>query len=275
MFRRIDQLFGNRNSSTQLVNSAPQQDFTILIPVFEETSALEFSIYFFQRMGVRPLYVLDSKRRDRKPEVEKLVGNAVPIYENNDGKTAEANFDKLISVSPTDWILRVDCDEVPNQEALAYCKQFMQSRSRGTVGFERPQLYFANDRLQAVADQDYNATIASVQWRFFNRKTVKVDRRIHTPGYKLPLWGKTVAPLPASLFHLEWVFTTPQGRAEKSVRYDSVHQAPHMRSLQLRDPKDSISVPSNNSELEQIFQEWFMLSGRTPPNQERKTSKSV
>ena len=237
MYGRIVQLFGNRNKFAQKLKSESQQNYTVLIPVFEETSALEFSIYFFQRMGVQPLYTLDSKSRNRKSEVEKLVGYAVPIFENSDGKTVEANFDKLISVSPTDWILRIDCDEVPNQQALDYCKHFMQSRSHGTVGFERPQLHFAQGRLQAVTDQDFNAAIAAVQWRFFNRKTVRIDRRIHTPGYKLPFWGKNLAPPPASLFHLEWVFTTPKARVEKTLRYDSLRQAPHMRSLQLRDPK--------------------------------------
>jgi hypothetical protein len=272
MYKRMIDFIGSYGDIARNSKPAQPNDFTILIPVFEETSALEFSVHFFEQLGIRPHYVLDSKRRDRKSEVEKIVGYAVPVYQNDDGKTVEANFDRLISISPTDWIFRIDCDEVPNLEAITQCQQFIHSQSGTILGFARPQLFFEQSCLRAVSDRDYNSAIATTQWRLFNRNRVKIDRRIHTPGYKIPFWRKSVASLPASLFHLEWIFTTSKTRAEKSAKYEALRQASHMKELQLRNQQDLSSVPSNATGLERTLLEWFASSGREIPDQKRKAS---
>ena len=75
-------------------------NFTIIIPVFEETDALSFSRFYFDALEVKPIYALDSKRSHRHGEVEALLGRAVSIYENP-GSCIEANYGNLASLAPT------------------------------------------------------------------------------------------------------------------------------------------------------------------------------
>ncbi len=190
------------------------QACTIMIPVFDETAALRFSAHYFSSLGITPLYVLDSKKIERKAEVEKIVGNKVAIYENP--KTyVEANYDRLVAQSPTDMIVRIDCDEILSVEALKFVQRFSSEGGRGIVGFDRRQLRISDGRFEALDWQPYQ----DIQWRLINRRKVTFDFALHTAGIHVPALQRVRAPLEAVIYHLDFLFNNVGERGKKNARY--------------------------------------------------------
>ncbi len=202
-----------------------QAHFTIIVPVFEETAALAFSNFYFTQRGLTPIYALDSKRLARRAEVEKILGRQVAIYENP-GNCIEASYRNLASLSPTDWVLRVDCDEAPNVPMLAHCLRFTAHPTDAYCGFDRDDLIWRDSHFERLK---YAPLFVDTQFRLFNRTKVKFINRIHTPGFHIPQWKLPFlpgwnAPRSARLYHLQRIFITPQHRAEKLARYNAAGQ---------------------------------------------------
>ena len=202
-----------------------QPPFTIIVPVFEETDALAFSNYYFNRLGLQPIFGLDSKRIGRKAEVTKILGRTPLVYENP-GNCIEAGYDKLAALAPTDWILRVDCDEVPNTEMLRHCERFVAKPSDAYCGYDRDDLLWRSGHFERLK---YKPLFVDSQYRLFNRTKVKFISRIHTPGFYMPKWKVPFlpgwnAPRAARLYHLQRVFITAKQRGEKLTRYNSQSQ---------------------------------------------------
>lgn len=190
-------------------------EYAILVPVFNEVDALSFLKFYFDRLNLRPIYVLDSKKIERRDEVERIVGAEVLIYDNP-GLVAESNFEKFAALSPRDWILRIDCDEAPTLAMLEHAQNFVK-RGRGAIkGYDRRQMRWHEGRFQAVKQRPYK----DVQYRLFDRRKVTFVQKIHTPGYAIPLLESWPAPRRARFFHLQFVFETPDQRRIKEVRYN-------------------------------------------------------
>ena len=199
-------------------------NFTVLIPVFKETEALKFSKDYFSELGITPQYALDSKRKSRQAEVERCVGRAVPVFENPEN-CIEANFRRFAALSPTDWILRIDCDEVPSLAALSFANQFATNSNWKIAGFPRIECVPSGATLAADVTPGFQHFTKFPQYRLFNRKRVWFRSGIHTPGYYLPRIQKAEAPPQACLYHLEYVFTSEQERDEKQKRYEAAGQS--------------------------------------------------
>lgn len=199
-------------------------DYSILIPVFTETDALWFSKFYFDSLNLKPIYVLDSKRIDRRDEVERVIGREVLIYENPE-RYIEANFAKLAALSPTDWILRIDCDEVVSSALIAHAANFAKQGRGAIKGYDRRQLRWHEYHFQA----EKRFIQRDVQYRLFDRRKVEFLHRIHTPGYKVHPWQFLPAPRAARIFHLQFVFETVLDRKRKYEIYRKVENAQSFR----------------------------------------------
>lgn len=231
--------------------------FTIIIPVFDETAALAFSKKYFASLGVQPLYVLDSKKAHRAPEVEALLGCPVALYENP-GVCIEANYENLAALASTDWILRVDCDEVPNQALLAHASRFVEKPTDHYCAYDRDDLIWRDQKFERLK---YAPLFFDSQFRLFNRREVKFISRIHTPGFRVPKWKLPLLPIwhgppAARLYHLQREFTTPTQRAEKAERYSSAGQNARTRNWILR-PDESFTWSSFHDDcFSEFFASW-------------------
>ena len=231
--------------------------FTIVIPVFEETLALSFSKAYFSSLGINPLYVLDSKRKERRAEVEQHLGHDVPIVDNP-GNYIEASFQNLAALSPTDWILRIDCDEAPNQALLAHAARFVAKPTDIYCGYDRDDIIRRGECFEKLK---YSPLFFDSQFRLFNRTKVKFVHQVHTPGFhvskwKLPLFPLWHGPLNARIYHLQRNFISPQQRAEKAARYDQSGQNKEMSNWILR-PDDSFKwEPFKDEAFNHFFAGW-------------------
>lgn len=232
-------------------------NFTIIVPVFEETDALAFSNFYFTERGLAPIYALDSKRIARRGEVEKILGRKVEIYQNP-GTCIEASYQALASLSPADWVLRIDCDEVPNQLMLEHCNRFTQHPSDAYCGFDRDDLIWRGGRFERLK---YAPLFVDTQFRLFNRTKVQFVSRIHTPGFHVPKWKLPFlpgwnAPRVARLYHLQRVFITAQQRTEKLARYNAAGQQLQFNNWLAR-PDESFNWRGfNDGEFTRLFARW-------------------
>ena len=224
-------------------------DFTILIPVYDETKALVFSKFYFDAIGAKPLYVLNSNRISRQKEVENIVQQPVPIY-NNPGLFLEAGFDQYVAQAPTDWILRIECDEAPMPEALSFCREFIRQKRRGIGLFDRSELRWQADHFQEIIWPDYTGA----QWRFFNRSRVKFDHAIHTGGLKVPTLGRFKAPIAAQILHLDMVFNSQQEIEEKHAGYE---RAGHVKSATDLVRENFSWRATKHKGFEEIYRRWL------------------
>ena len=236
------------------------KNISILIPVYEETAALSFSKFYFDQLGIHPTYVLDSKRINRRDQVEELLGRSVAIYKNP-GLSIEANFQNLLDLADTDWVLRIDCDEVPNLAMLEHCEKFSARPTDHYCGFDRDDLIWQNNRFDRLV---YAPLFMDSQFRLFNRNKVTVVKKVHTPGFHVPKWKLPIpfwhAPRSARLYHLQRVFITYEKRREKSERYNRVGQSSHFDLWNTRRDDSFKWKPMHNNALTDIFLKWSRLN---------------
>ena len=231
--------------------------YTIIIPVFEETAALLFSHAYFSSLGLVPIYALDSKKFSRRQEVEKLLGREVVVFENP-GSCIESGYANLAALSPSDWILRVDCDEVPNAAMLQHCAKFVARPVDVYCGFDRDDLIWKGDHFEKLK---YAPLFVDTQFRLFNRSKIKYVSRIHTPGFRVPKWKIPFVPIwnapsRARLYHVQRVFITPQQRAEKLTRYNGAEQDQQFNDWLARPDESFTWRPFNDRQFTDLFARW-------------------
>lgn len=246
------------------MTAPPQQNFTIIIPFYSETRALAFSRFYFDKIGWKPIYALDSKKVSRRGEAEKTLGREVMIYDNPGG-FVEAHFERLAALAPTDWILRVDCDEVPTVELLEHCGKFADRPTDNVCGFDRDDLLWRGDHFDRIK---YRFLFQDTQFRLFNRAKVKFTPKIHTPGYhvapyKIPYFSAWSAPAKARLYHL-WRSFTPEAERIKKMQ----GRTDYDRSVGLKFADWSLRPDSSFNWqavkapfLEQAYRDWLSSGG--------------
>jgi hypothetical protein len=190
--------------------------FTGQIPIFNETRALGFSSFYFDYVGIRPRYLLDTQRTPDAEKVLRALGHEVKFF-SNDKPFLENGYEQFVAASPTDWILRLDCDEVPSRELIEFCRDYVDSGNTDIAGFDRHQVIWRGNSLLTATTERFLPSQAR-QWRLFNRHYVSFDRRIHTPG--IVLHDHISAPPHAAMYHLSWFFLDWNERLEKAVRYN-------------------------------------------------------
>jgi hypothetical protein len=205
--------------------------FEIMIPLYNETKALSFSDFYFNRLGVQPRYILDTQREEDTERILRLLRKDIVFFEN-DKFFIENGYQAFAEASPSDWILRIDCDEVPNRELIEFCRSFIEANGSSAVSFERHQVLWDDDRFLTATTERFMPQ-NSRQTRLFNRRRVSFNKSIHTPGI---LVGELLtAPSEATLFHLSWIFLTWEDRLNKADRYDAYGQPEYNRQNQLFD----------------------------------------
>lgn len=204
------------------------RDITIQIPLFNETEALRFSKYYFDCIGETVRYVLDVKCAERTRMIVRELG-IEEVYFENDKPFIENGYESFAEASPTDWILRVDCDELPTPEMLTFARSAHLADGH-VVAFERHQVLWDGNQFIAPA-HDRFLSVNQRQFRMFNRKHASFNQSIHTPG--IHVVDTVNAPSEAALFHLSWIYLSWEERLAKADRYDSFGQPEHNRANQL------------------------------------------
>lgn len=177
------------------------KNLSIQIPLFNETEALEFSKFYFDSINVDVNYVIDSQcEHETRTLVNKLGVNYSEF--KNDKPYIENGYRNFAEASPTDWILRIDCDELPTPELIHFANSFVAA-AEGVVSFERLQVLWKDEGFIRPVDRRFDPK-AQRQYRLFNRRKVEFHSAIHTPGIHVD--APIHAPPEACLYHMSWIF---------------------------------------------------------------------
>jgi len=241
-----------------------QPDFTIIVPFYKETTALAFASYYFGTLGIEPIFALDSKQIARRGEAEDIIGRPVAIYDNPGG-FVESNFKQLAALSPTDWILRVDCDEVPNLKMLDHCARFVRRPTSNLCGYLRDDLLWRRDHFDKLK---FSALYFDTQFRLFDRTRVRFKHEIHTPGYHVPKWKLPLVPLWAApprarLYHLARTFVAPAQRAARMEDRQDYQQGVGVafREWNLRPDETHQWEHFDDPAFTRLFSDWWKKHG--------------
>jgi hypothetical protein len=174
----------------------------------------------YRRLGLQPRYFIDerSSRLYRKlagwllSETSTLRGTAAHL---------EPMLPEIVEACASEWILRVDDDEIPSAALVHWLKQSLRVIDRRVVAIPRRALMFHGedlfftDKIPNLGRQDY-------QFRLFRREGIKFTSQIHTAGIEFAEGDIAYAPDECCLYHFDWIVRDHRERASKLKTYESI-----------------------------------------------------
>jgi hypothetical protein len=227
-------------------------DLTIQIPLFNEMEALEFSKFYFDSIDVDVHYVLDSQCLERTKALAIKLGVRYSEF-RNDKPYIENGYENFSAASPTDWVLRIDCDEVPTPELIDFARNFARG-GQGVASFERLQVIWRQGGFHRSNAARFAPQVQR-QYRLFNRRNVEFDTAIHTPGIRID--APAHAPSQACLYHMSWIYLSWDERLEKANRYDAYGQPPANRENQLMSLDDQDFIHVKPTIIDAVYARWI------------------
>lgn len=193
-------------------------DVAVVVPTIDSEPWIQSVIDFYARIGLRPLYAVDSHTRDATRTLLEQAGQTW-VEVSGDAPRVEALMLDVVKRIDAPWILRLDDDELPSPGLLKFCEEAINGSApvwgfpRVTVRWDPSRAVLEYSRFLSIgrhADMDR-------QWRLFRPDSVVLHSRVHTAG--LDTTSKAPAPDEAFVVHFDWVLRTESQRREKLQRY--------------------------------------------------------
>jgi hypothetical protein len=193
--------------------------FRIVIPTRDGGRWLAAFARGYERLGIRPLYLLDSRTGDDSRAILSGLGCAfVEIAAEQD--RGEDVLWRGAAASQADWLLRMDDDELPSVALVDWIRdhgihraepaQYISCRQAWQGGYSRLEgLYFNHSRPDFLMPQP----------RLFRPREVRFTADLHTAGIVPGDVGW--APAAAFFVHFDWVVRDIAERWSKLVRYEA------------------------------------------------------
>lgn len=199
--------------------------FTVVVPTINSARWIADLHRYYSSIDVEPLYCVDSRSRDDTWAILQEVG-ARTISVASELRRVEALIVQLKDRVDTPWILRVDDDECPSAELIAWIRSRRIRWTHDVIAIVRRWLRFS-----AAGDLEFAASGSwdwrrsqngeDRQFRLYQKDAVDYVTDIHTPGFKVK--AATQAPMRALLYHFDWIVRSRRQRLEKTRAYDEQH----------------------------------------------------
>lgn len=190
---------------------------TVAIPTINSARYLDVLLGFYRAHGIPVTVFVDERTTDDSFSVAASLGADTVWLSNARGSVVEALVEPISKRCPTPWMLRIDDDELPTMEMLAFVRRAIRSTESAVYGFPRYQCAVSRTgqllRSRTVSPED------CVQWRLYQPQRMKFLAKIHSPGFTWEGEG-ICAPVSASLIHLDWALHSREERCSKIERYD-------------------------------------------------------
>lgn len=203
------------------------RNYTVIVAVFDTFDAVKFQNLCFQRLGVKPLYVIDSAAApEAKTTLDALGYTNAPTFTTQG--YIESGYKQLVDLSPTPWVLRIDPDEIPSQAMLDFADTVVEAGGTNSIGnFPRFECFVRDGALYTPNDRRWEANYFR-QFRLFNKDTISFDTSANSGGINIRncimVGGIDQS---ARLWHTSRVFRTPEEVAalETNPRAPQLDQA--------------------------------------------------
>ena len=216
----------------------------------------------YRRQRIEPLYVFDTRSRDRTRAVLAGMGAEVIDFLPRDDYVEAGMIEFAARQAGTQWVLRLDDDEFPSKALVQWlCTEGVRSRTQaidcsrrdvfrrgGRYVYSRhPNRYFNVKALDCLAPH----------LRFFRPDRVKYNELLHSPGFLPPLITG-LAPEQAFFIHCNCLLRNANERLEKLRRYNLIRPDSSWRYADEYLPEifDSLSLQERDDglvEFEQLF----------------------
>ena len=182
----------------------------------------------YQRLGINPVYLVDSRSsdateamlRDASMRVEKVTPSADRV---------EAIMSLIPEFCRTSWALRLDDDELPSRSLLNWLESDLKAVKEDAVSLSRRPCLLGRDgvlrysRAEVFYWNEHYPLMLDPQTRLFRPDRVTYTSEIHTPGFITTLPAGN-APARAYFLHFDWILRSTAERILKLRQYDTQTQ---------------------------------------------------
>ena len=189
----------------------------VVIPTINSGRYIDLILAYYHELSIPVTVFIDSKSKDNTAEVAKLFAHEVVTLSNPTPRVGEI-IQPMSDHCDTEWVLRMDDDELPSVDMLWFIQSIVESRACDVVGFPRYQALIGCDQLLFDRTQDSDI---HRQWRLYRPDRVRFHGKGHTPGFDFKERRALKAPADALMIHLDWVVHSPEERIRKLQRYEA------------------------------------------------------
>jgi hypothetical protein len=199
------------------------QQFTVVVPTINSARWIADLHHYYDSIGVDPFYCIDSRTYDNTAGILAGLG-ARHDFVSGEQPWVESLIVHLKGLIDTRWIFRIDDDECPSSEAIAWIRWSRCEFEDNVVSFPRKWLHFSSEKTliySATADWDWSQSHNGEdrQFRLYRKDAVAYSPDIHTPGFIVESAAR--APLPVCLYHFNWILYSKAERLAKIAHYQA------------------------------------------------------
>ena len=194
------------------------ESVTIVVPTINSSAWISDIYDVYRNAGLDPLFAVDSRSNDDTEGVLKRLG-ARYVAVASASRRVESLLPAIATSSPTDWVLRIDDDELPSGALLRWLSEADLGSDIGAYAIPNCPLMLDDTKrllhsrflaFGPAADFDRH-------WRLFHRGRVQYTDKLHTPGVEVQNGAR--APDDAMLLHFDWILRSYDERLKKYDRY--------------------------------------------------------
>ncbi len=200
--------------------------FQLVVPTRDSARRLPSFLLAYRSLGLRPLYMLDSRSTDDTAAVLRAAGADVVAVEPEVDRVEGMIGFIATMCRGTRWVLRLDDDEFPSAAMLAWIAANLGDTTRAIISFPRWPCLVGDDGVPCYATVEpffwrwERPDLCDPQPRLFRPDRVSYgNTAIHSPGFDIAAEG--FAPAAAQFCHFDWVVRTAAERIAKIRDYEA------------------------------------------------------
>ena len=202
-----------------VVTRIEDTQFTVVVPTINSARWIANLHHYYDSIGVDPFYCIDSRTQDNTAAILDGLG-ARHAFVIGGQPWVESLIVNLRGLVDTPWILRIDDDECPSKEAIAWIRSTRCEFVDNVVAFARKWLHFGSgNTLGYWASVDWDSTGEDRQFRLYRKDAVTYVADIHSPGFIVASAAR--APSDACLYHFNWILRSKTERLAKIAHYQA------------------------------------------------------
>jgi hypothetical protein len=179
---------------------------------------IDLILSYYSSLDIPTTVFVDSKTIDNTSAIAERYARVVPI--ENQSTTSEGIIDQIAYAVQSEFVLRMDDDELPSIDMMNFVKSAVQQEGADAYGFPLRQCAVSIEGT-LLSHIDHSDIGDKRHWRLFRPAKVRFTKRIHTPGIEVEGLHRIAAPYDACMIHLDWALHSYEQRRAKVQRYDA------------------------------------------------------
>lgn len=204
-----------------------KNDYTIIITTRDSARWLGFVLDWYQQHKLEPLFIVDARTKDGTRNLIHQYGFNFKEFLPRGDYPEAGMLEFGAEQSETDWILRLDDDELPNQSLLDWVGEIGIKSKNQCWYISRRELFSKNNKifysrsLGKYPLAEHPSVLHPVA-RLYNRKRVKFIEEIHTTGLQ-DLYLYNFAPEENFIIHFNCLVHSLKDRLKKLEFFESLN----------------------------------------------------